>query len=175
LWSLIGDVADFFMRGRVGGMTLTTSTIRRIEILFPEPQRAEIAKLLIEKCSDVSPIWGISAERLQFSILKLGNGDFDQTVAEIKLAQGDDPRDVLMAADFGNEPHLLWLVDKLDPIARRADLSQVLSDLDATIAGFKHYIQEKRDDVSYGEWAAKQVEDAEARRREVEEKLALGE
>ena len=82
-----------------------------ITALFDPNERETIANVLIEECN-AERLHSSSAEgleRIHLAILKLSNGEVDKFLAAAELAQLDW-RDVLMAAEFGNDlkAHLSW-------------------------------------------------------------------
>lgn len=96
---------------------LSPETERRIEVLFPESQRAEVAELLLKHCGQKLPFLEkldeFQLERYRFAALKLSAGSIDRLREAIGLAKSDW-RDLLIAAGFG-EPnaHKQWFPDKV--------------------------------------------------------------
>jgi len=91
---------------------LSEGTLRRLEILFEEPQRAQAAQLLVDECGNNLPLCEhttpASLERIRFAALKLSRGDLPGLEEAIALAKLDW-RDLLMAADFGDtSAHAAW-------------------------------------------------------------------
>jgi hypothetical protein len=91
---------------------LSEATLRRLEILFAEPQRARASQLLIEACGNNLPLCESATpaglERIRFAALKLSGGDLSGLEEAISLAKLDW-RDLLMAADFGDtSAHVSW-------------------------------------------------------------------
>ncbi|UCG74074.1 MAG: hypothetical protein JSV45_06780 [Chromatiales bacterium] len=92
---------------------LSAETQRRIDALFPENDRERVSEHLLHECGDNLPMVDASyhqlAERIQFAVLKLSNGDFRRLTEQTEAA-AKDWRDVLMAAGFGENlvAHLAW-------------------------------------------------------------------
>jgi hypothetical protein len=95
---------------------LSAGTVRRIEILFPEAERAEAAAMLVSECGDNLPyakeLGSEGIERIRFAALKLSSGSLERLRESVWLAKVDW-RDVLVFAGFGNDvqAHLHWLAD----------------------------------------------------------------
>jgi hypothetical protein len=93
---------------------LTDPTLTRLVRLFKECDRAEAIRLLTEDCTAKSMHFSSEkeseVERCRFAALKLSGGRLDALVDAIALAQ-TDYRDLLMAADFGDDiyAHLKWM------------------------------------------------------------------
>lgn len=92
---------------------LSRETRRRLDALFAPPDRDAASSLLAENCAE-----GLSwpgggtpegLERVRFGVLKLSDGDLDQLLEAIQLAQ-TDWRDLLVAAGFANDTdtHRAW-------------------------------------------------------------------
>jgi hypothetical protein len=95
---------------------LSSGTIRRIAVLFPAAQRAEVGSLLVAECGSTLPfadtLGAAGIERVRFAVLKTSGGSLERLRAAVTSAQ-QDWRDVLVWAGFGDDPqaHLKWLVD----------------------------------------------------------------
>ncbi len=95
-------------------VTLTADTLARLNCLFNEDDRAEAVKLLSEDCTAKSMYLGscndAEVERCHFAALKLSNGSLEALIQAVALAQ-TDYRDLLMAANFGEDihAHLNWM------------------------------------------------------------------
>jgi hypothetical protein len=95
------------------GLELSSETLRRIDILFPEENREAAKTLLCEQCGNNLPfqkkadMYGM--ERLRFAALKYSDGNLSQLEEAVKLAQRDW-RDLLMAAGFAHNvaAHRSW-------------------------------------------------------------------
>jgi hypothetical protein len=93
---------------------LSPETQRRLDILFRQEERAEVARLLAEQCGNNLPFLENldeqGLERFQFAALKLSGGDLSRLRNVIDLAKSDW-RDLLMAAGFGEDTraHVYWM------------------------------------------------------------------
>ncbi len=93
---------------------LSEATSKKINALFAEPLREEVEELLKTECGDNIPFCEncdmYEMERIRFSVLKLSEGNLDQLIEAIILAQ-TDWRDLFMAAGFGydTEAHKKWV------------------------------------------------------------------
>lgn len=91
---------------------LTPRTREYIALMFPAAQ-VEAADLLLHECGSNLPFLAdadaLALERYRFAALRLSGGRLDKLKSAIELAK-TDWRDLLMAADFGNdaEAHLKW-------------------------------------------------------------------
>lgn len=96
---------------------LSPETMRRVEALFKSPAREAAIDLLATQCGSNLPFCekedARGLERIRFAALKLSNGDLSELRRAVELAQVDW-RDVLVAADFGNDvrAHELWFPDE---------------------------------------------------------------
>jgi hypothetical protein len=91
---------------------LSDATQLRLNRLFAERDRVEASRLLAEDCNKASMHLPSSAstrevERCHFAALKLSRGKLESLVEAIALAQ-TDYRDLLMAADFGEDASAHW-------------------------------------------------------------------
>ncbi len=81
---------------------------------FRAADRQTIAALLAEQCGATLPLIRdpAHAERIQLAVLKLARGRVDALLDHLAQAQLDW-RDVLVAADFGNDlqAHLRWAAE----------------------------------------------------------------
>lgn len=92
---------------------LSADTVRRLDALFAESERAAATELLVTQCGDQLPFNEgsdpVRLERIRFAVLKLSGGDLGrlgEVVAQAKV----DSRDVLVAAGFGADvtAHRSW-------------------------------------------------------------------
>jgi hypothetical protein len=85
-----------------------------LERRFRAVDRPTIASLLAEQCACTLPLVRepAHAERIQLAVLKLAQGRVDALLYHLAQAQLDW-RDVLVAADFGNDlqAHLRWAAE----------------------------------------------------------------
>lgn len=92
---------------------LSPETERRVTALFPADQRAEVTRLLVERCGNNLPGLGkqdqFQLERVRFAALKVSRGDLARLRSAVELAEVDW-RDLLMGADFGSDvnAHKNW-------------------------------------------------------------------
>ena len=92
---------------------LSLGTVQRIDAVFAEAQRAEVARLLTVECGHDLPLAGSlgasGIERVRFAVLKLSGGSLDRLRAAVESAR-QDWRDVLVGAGFGDDAqaHLAW-------------------------------------------------------------------
>ena len=92
---------------------LSPETQRRLDALFTEPDRENVAHVLVTQCGDNLPLWHDmnpqGLERIRFAALKLSNGSLAELTRAVQIAQVDW-RDVLVAAGFGHDPraHEAW-------------------------------------------------------------------
>jgi hypothetical protein len=93
---------------------LSPETRRRLDLLFAPADRAEAEQLLVDECGNNLPFLEhydmFQLERFRFSALKLSGGNLSTLWQAVELAQ-TDWRDLLMAADFGEDvtAHERWL------------------------------------------------------------------
>jgi len=93
---------------------LSPATTRRVDLLFPESERAEATQLLIEHCGNNLPfleaLGPVELERFRFAALKVSEGNLKALKEAILIAQMDW-LDLLMAAGFGSDitAHSRWL------------------------------------------------------------------
>ena len=85
-------------------------------MLFSRSDHAEAATLLVEDCADNLPLWPEGTpdglERIRFAVLKLSEGNLEELLEAICLAQVDW-RDALISAGFGDDTraHETWWPD----------------------------------------------------------------
>jgi hypothetical protein len=97
---------------------LSSRTKQLVEHLFDSKQAAEAAQWLEEECGNKLPFCRdndeYKMERIRFAVLKLSQGDLTKLLRAIDLARRDW-RDVLVAADFGNDlrAHETWAEEVL--------------------------------------------------------------
>ena len=100
--------------GTLTSSSLGPETERRIRLLFPPSERDVVRKALSEQCGNNLPLLDklddVQLERFRFAVLKLSEGRLDKLAQAIALAKADW-RDLLVAADFADDPriHLGWL------------------------------------------------------------------
>ncbi len=94
-------------------MSLTSETMRRLELLFAAEKRDEAASLLDHECSNNLPFLDKASpeelQRFHFAALKLSGGSLERLRQAVELAK-QDWRDLLVAAGFANscDAHLHW-------------------------------------------------------------------
>ena len=94
-------------------VNLSKTTEQLVEKLFSPEERDDVHQLLIQQCGNNLPFLGnadeYKLERFRFAALKLSQGDLEALSRAVQLAQRDW-RDLLMAADFGNDlqAHEKW-------------------------------------------------------------------
>jgi hypothetical protein len=99
---------------KIGVVQLSAETTSRLEILFRPEDRAEVIRLLVEKCGDNLPWYEQatpeSLDRPRFAALKLSEGNLSRLRDAVRLAN-IDWRDLLVAAGFANDPkaHEHWI------------------------------------------------------------------
>ena len=92
---------------------LSSATKRRIDALFPDEQRAEVARLLCDEGGNNLPLCDsddeFQLERIRFAALKLSQGSVQKLHEAIGLAKVDW-RDLLVDADFADDTnaHKRW-------------------------------------------------------------------
>lgn len=92
---------------------LSLQTLQLLEAIFDREDVAEASQWLEEECGNNLPFCKEDdehkMERIRFAALKLSQGDLQKLLRAIELAQRDW-RDVLVAADFGNQldAHVVW-------------------------------------------------------------------
>jgi hypothetical protein len=88
---------------------LSLETQRRIDVMYPSEQRAEVTQLLVEE-------FGPDHERMCFAALKVSNGDIEVLKKAINLGK-EDFRDLLAAAGFAwsISKHKSWLPKGIGP------------------------------------------------------------
>jgi hypothetical protein len=93
--------------------SLTTKTTEIINLLFDPADIDAINTALVDECGTNLPFCDeqnpAQLERLRFAVLKISNGNMDRFREAVDLANSDW-RDLLMAADFGNDiyAHNAW-------------------------------------------------------------------
>ena len=99
--------------GTMTSSSLSPETERRIRLLFPPNERDVVRNALFEQCGNNLPFLDklddVQLERFRFAVLKLSEGRLDKLAQAIALAK-TDWRDLLVAADFADDPHahLQW-------------------------------------------------------------------
>ena len=92
---------------------LSPETERRVDAMFPGPERDAAAELLTAHCADNLPLWADATEkgleRIRFAALKVSKGDLAALERAVHRAQVDW-RDVLVAAGFAHSitAHESW-------------------------------------------------------------------
>jgi len=92
---------------------LSKTTEKLVEKLFSPEERDNVCQMLIRQCGNNLPFLGeadeYKLERFRFAALKLSHGNVEALSRAVRLAQ-KDWRDLLMAADFGNDlqAHEKW-------------------------------------------------------------------
>lgn len=92
---------------------LSQDTWNLVRAIFPPEQQADVARLLVEECSDNLPFLREMdekrLERFHFAALKLSQGQVNKLLEAIVLAQVDW-RDLLVAAGFAQsvDAHTIW-------------------------------------------------------------------
>jgi hypothetical protein len=95
---------------------LSDGTLKRLERLFVDADRAGVVDLLVNQCGSNLPFCESSTptslERIRFAVLKLSDGNIAKLQEAVQLAKADW-RDLLMAAGFGEDltAHLTWWPD----------------------------------------------------------------
>jgi len=96
---------------------MNPSLIDKIEVMFPASQCKVVLTLLETECGvllpDVRSLGIDGIERVRCAVVKVSCGSVDRLNALVQSAKSDW-RDVLVAADFANDPssHRAWLVGK---------------------------------------------------------------
>lgn len=86
---------------------LDAALIRKVEVLFPECERAEVQHLLLEDCADLPFMTGQRLLPVQAGVLKLSGGRLDKLRESIAIR---DWRDILVYSGFQNSAALKeWL------------------------------------------------------------------
>ena len=93
--------------------SLSPETLRRVNLLFEEGDRASAIAMLTQECGNNLPLLGnadmFALERFQFAALNLSNGTLVGLTKAVSLAK-EDWRDLLMSAGFGDvTAHKRWL------------------------------------------------------------------
>lgn len=97
---------------------ITADTRRLIEREFAREHWDVAQGLLAEKCATNLPLLGNAPyeaiERIQFAVIKLCNGKFDELERHIAIAN-IDWRDTLVAAGFGHgvQAHRHWFNERM--------------------------------------------------------------
>jgi len=92
---------------------LSKTTEQLVEKTFAPEERDNVCQMLIRQCGNNLPFLGDAdeyrLERFRFAALKLSHGNVEALSRAVRLAQ-KDWRDLLMAADFGNDlqAHEKW-------------------------------------------------------------------
>ena len=85
---------------------LSKTTEQLVEKMYPPEEREDVCQILIQQCGNNLPFLGdadeYKLERFRFAALKLSHGNLEALSRAVRLAQ-KDWRDLLMAADFGND------------------------------------------------------------------------
>jgi hypothetical protein len=93
---------------------LSSETVRRLLLVFPDEAQEEARRLLTEECGSKLPLLGGSdptkLERVRFAALKVSDGNLDKLAAAVELAKVDW-RDLLVFAGFAHhiDAHRNWL------------------------------------------------------------------
>lgn len=100
---------------------LSQLTKQLIEIIFKPANAVEASQWLEQECGNNLPFCQNydkhKMERIRFAALKLSNGNILKLLRAIDMAR----RDLLMAADFGNDldAHETWAKDVLEKRSRQ--------------------------------------------------------
>jgi hypothetical protein len=98
---------------------LSSETRRRIDALFPQPERDAVVRLLQSECGNNLPLLesfdDVQLERVRFAALKLSGGNLRKLRDAVRLAK-EDWRDLLVSAQFADDvnAHSDWFPDKHD-------------------------------------------------------------
>jgi hypothetical protein len=92
---------------------ISQQTEERIALLFPHAWQRAIVRAALSEQPFVNSSGEAASERLQFSALKLSEGNLDKLNRAVALGKLDW-RDLLMAAGFGEDikAHLTWLPER---------------------------------------------------------------
>ena len=94
---------------------LSPETEKRIDMMFPPDQRAEVRRMLLEEVGH--NLWGLEKlneyqmDRYRFAVLRLSKGDFEKLPSVIEITNRDW-RDLLVWSGFGSGDHNWWLPEK---------------------------------------------------------------